>query len=134
MTKQDSSSPLAKRGPPVGNQNARNHGAPPGNRNAARHGYYSHTFTRQEHERLDSATLGKLQDEEYSLQFLIGRIFEAIQNEDMTYEKYLAGTRTVALAVGRIESIHRSRKVIYDNQTAMDQAMEELSYIPLEED
>jgi len=127
-------SPSPKGGAPVGNQNALHHGAPRGNRNAARHGYYSHIFTRQEHERLDRDTLGHLEDEEYSLKFLIGRIFEAIKNEEMTYEKYLAGTRTVALAVGRIESIHRSRKVIYDNDTAMDKAMDELSYIPVEVD
>jgi len=63
----------------------------------ARHGYYFHTFTRLEHERLDRDTLGKLEDKEYSLKFL----------------------------VGRIESIHRSRKVIYDSQTSMDKAYEE---------
>jgi hypothetical protein len=130
----ESDPPPPKRGARPGNQNALHHGAPPGNRNAARHGFYSHTFTRQEHDRLDRDTLGHLEDEEYSLKFFISRIFEAIQKEEMTYEKYLMGARTVALTVGRIESIHRSRKAIYDSQTAMEKAMDELSYIPLEVD
>ena len=42
--------------------------------------------------------------------------------------------RSIALAIGRIESLHRSRKVIYDNQTTLDKALDELKYIPVEED
>jgi hypothetical protein len=52
----------------------------------------------------------------------------------MTFDIILAASRAVSLAVGRIESIHRSRKAIYDNQTTIDKAMEELKYIPFEED
>ena len=134
MTTPDPSTSPRKRGGQPGNSNAMEHGAPDGNQNASRHGYYSNTFTRQDHERLDRDTLGKLEDEEFCLKFLIGHILESIKEEQMTYEKYLSGTRTVALAVGRIESLHRSRKAIYDNQDALDQALDELAYIPLEED
>jgi hypothetical protein len=123
-----------KGGAPLGNTNALNHGAPRGNKNAAKHGFYSHWFTRQEHKRLDHDILGELDDEETSLTILIDRIFSSMSGEEMTHDKYVAATRAVALAVGRIESIHRSRKAIYDNQTTLDKALEELKYIPLEED
>jgi hypothetical protein len=40
----------------------------------------------------------------------------------------------ISLAVGRIESIHRSRKAIYENQTTIQKALDELKYIPVDED
>jgi len=52
----------------------------------------------------------------------------------MDHDRYILALRTVCLAFGRIESIHRSRKVIYDNQTTLEKALEELKYIPWEED
>src|SRR3990172_2853797 len=107
-------------GAPRGNSNSVGHGAPRGNKNAFKHGFYSRWFTRQEHERLDGEALGKLQDEENSLSILIGRVFATFNSEEMSNEKYLAATRTVALAVGRIESIHRTRRAIYDNFTHME--------------
>ena len=123
-----------KRGAPAGNKNAAQHGAPRGNSNAAKHGLYSHWFTPQEHKRLDNDYLGQLDDEENSLNIVIDRIFAAMKEEKMTFDKVLAAARAVSLAVGRIESIHRSRKAIYDNQTSIEEAMEELKYIPFEED
>jgi hypothetical protein len=123
-----------KRGAPKGNKNARHHGAPPGNNNATKHGLYSQWFTREEHTRLDRDIQGQLNDHEISLNILIDRIFATMNDEQMTHDKYVVATRAVALAVGRIESIHRSRKVIYDNQTTIEKALDELKYIDLEDD
>jgi len=109
-------------------------GGQPGNKNALKHGFYSFWFTHKEKLRLDKDILGKLDDEEKSLNIMIDRIFAAIEKEEMTLDQSLAASRAVSLAVGRIESIHRSRKTVYDNQTTLQKALEELKYIPFEED
>jgi hypothetical protein len=109
-------------------------GGQPGNKNALKHGFYSFWFTHQEKIRLDRDMLGRLEDEEKSLNITIDRIFAMMKEEKMTFDKALAASRAVSLAVGRIESIHRSRKVIYENQTTLDKVWEELKYIPFEED
>jgi len=123
-----------KRGGQPGNTNSIDHGAPRGNTNAAKHGFYSHWFTRQENERLDRDIQGELDDEESSLKIMIDRIFATMKAEKMTHDKVVVAARAAALAVGRIESIHRSRKAIYDNQTTLEKVWEELKYIPFEED
>ncbi len=130
----DSDPPANRRGAPKGNKNALGRGAPRGNKNASRHGLYSRWFTRQEHERLDRDMLGKLQDEENSLSIIIDRIYASMAEEEMNHDRYLAASRAVSLAVGRIESIHRTRRAIYENLTDMEKAAEELKYIPFEQD
>ena len=52
----------------------------------------------------------------------------------MNHDRYIVALRAVSLALGRIESIHRSRKAIYDNTTSLDKVWEELKYLPVEED
>lgn len=64
MTDAPSQTTRPKRGTPAGNKNASQHGAPRGNTNPAKHGFYSHWFTLLEHNRLDSDSLGQLDDEE----------------------------------------------------------------------
>jgi hypothetical protein len=123
-----------KGGAPPGNTNALNHGAPPGNNNAYKHGFYSHTFTHPEKRRLDRGLLGEFNDEEALLHVLIARTAVSMKNLEMTHEGSVVALRAVSLAIGRIESLHRSRKVIYDNQTTLDKALDELKYIPVEED
>jgi len=134
MTDSPPPSPSRKRGAPRGNTNAHHHGAPPGNNNALKHGFYSHTFTPYEIERLDHNVLGEFKDEEALMRSLISRSAESMKDGEMTHIDYVIALRAVVLAVGRIESLHRTRKVIYDKQTTLDQALEELKYIPFEED
>ena len=134
LNDQDAKKPNPKGGAPKGNKNALHHGALPHNTNAVKHGFYSRWFTRQENQRLGRDFQGRLDDEEASLNILIYRIFASMHVEEMNHDKYVAATRAVALAVGRIESIHRSRKAIYDNETTIDKALDELKYIPPEED
>ena len=121
-------------GAPKGNRNAVHHGAPRGNTNALKFGLCSCWFTRDERTRLDRDSLGQLQDQENSLNIVIDRIFAAMKSEKMDFERTLAAARAISLACGRIESINRSRKVIYNNQTLMEQAMEELRYLPPDQD
>jgi hypothetical protein len=134
MTDSTSSSPRNRGGAPKGNKNALGHGAPPRNRNAARHGLYAKYFTRDECIRLDNDRLGKLQDEENSLSIIMSRIFATMDKRETDHLSVLNDARVIALVGGRIESIHRSRKVVYENLTAMEQAMDELKYLPVDVD
>jgi hypothetical protein len=112
----------------------RRRGAQPGNNNALKHGFYSHTFTDSEIDRLDNSIVGEFKDEEALMRSLISRSAEAMKNGEMTYYDYIVALRAVVLAVGRIESLHRTRKAIYEKQTTLDEALDELKYIPWEED
>ncbi|MCX6033838.1 MAG: hypothetical protein NTV38_02505 [Chloroflexi bacterium] len=131
----DSNSPAPGRHPTrrVGAEASRKRGAPLGNTNALKHGFYSHWFSRHEEKRLDRDLLGQLADEEISLNIVIDRIFAAMKEGILPEDKILEVARAVSLAVGRIESIHRSRKAIYENQTTIQKALDELKYIPVDE-
>ena len=109
-------------------------GAPPGNNNALRHGFYSHSFSHPENTRLNNGVLGEFVDEESLLRVLIDRTAESMQGHEMSHDELVVALRAICMAVGRIESLHRSRKVIYDKQTSLDKVYDELKYIPIEED
>lgn len=109
-------------------------GAPVGNNNALKHGFYSRYFTKLEVDRLDTDVKGELQDEEELLRLYLARVAATLEDAHMDHDKYVSDTRTVSLAIGRIESIQRSRKVVYDNQTTLDKVWEELKYISPDED
>jgi hypothetical protein len=133
MTDSPSSSKARNRGAPLGNTNSLHHGAPPGNNNAVKHGFYSSAFTRAEKKRLEEEFQGELNDEEECLRLVVHRFIDSMGDEKMYY-KYLLAIRAICLAFGRIESLHRTRCVIYDKQTTLDQVWEELKLIPPEED
>jgi hypothetical protein len=109
-------------------------GAPPGNKNGLKHGFYAHSFSKPENDRLNHGTLGEFVDEENFLRVLIDRTAMSMQDREMSHEELVVALRAICMAVGRIESLHRSRKVIYDKQTSLDQVLDELKYIPLDED
>jgi hypothetical protein len=109
-------------------------GAPLGNNNALKHGFYARYFEKVEVDRLDTDVKGELYDEEELLRLYLARVAATLKDAHMDHEKYASDTRTVCLAVGRIESIQRSRKVVYDDQTTLDKALDELKYIPVDED
>jgi hypothetical protein len=123
-----------KRGGQPGNSNALCRGAPVGNTNALKHGFYSHTFSQPEIDRLDDDVRGELKDEEAFLRVLLARTAESIKNRTLGNEEYWVALRAVSLAIGRVESLHRSRKRLYENQTALEKVWEELKDIPPEED
>ena len=109
-------------------------GAPLGNTNALKHGFYSHSFTKLDLKRLENNVQGELRDEEELVRVLIDYTVNSMKDEKMNHDRYIVALRAVSLALGRIESIHRSRKAIYDNATTLEQALDELKYIPFEED
>jgi hypothetical protein len=84
--------------------------------------------------RLENDIQGELNDEESLLRILIDSTATSMICEEMNHEKYVVTLRADALAIGRIESLHRTRKAIYDNHTTLDKVWEELKYLPVEED
>jgi len=123
-----------KGGAPRGNTNALHRGAPFGNNNAVKHGFYSSAFTRAERKRLEKEIQGELNDEEECIRLVVRRYIDSMGDEKMGHDRYLLAIRALCLAFGRIESLHRTRRVIYDKQTTLDQVWEELKLIPPEED
>ena len=134
MTGSKSSSHPRRRGAPLGNTNAVNHGAPVGNTNNLKHGFYSRAFTQNGQKSLDHDIQGELNDEEECLRELAYRVVVSMREENIDLDSYIIALRTVCLAFGRIESINRSRKFIYDKQTTLDKVLEELKYIPFDQD
>ena len=111
--------------------------APIGNTNAVKHGFYAHSFTGQEKHLLAAGIKGELKDEEELLRTFINRTIQTMNDSPLPAEEAEAmviALRAISLAVGRIESIHRSRRIIYDQATTFDKAMEELKYLPIEQD
>jgi hypothetical protein len=105
-----------------------------GNTNALRHGFYSRYFTKDEVRQLENEVQGELQDEEGLIRLYLARVAKTLIDGQMNHDKYIVDLRAISLAVGRIESIQRSRKVVYDDQTALDKVWDELKYIPVDED
>ncbi|MBN1545144.1 MAG: hypothetical protein JW902_00630 [Syntrophaceae bacterium] len=113
----------------------RKRGGQPGNKNRFIHGFFSAAFTRNESRSLDTGVKGEFQDELSLLYVLIKRTAESINNDpDVAPEIYLSALRTITQAIARIESIRRSQHVLYNNQTTIEKALEELAMIPVEED
>ncbi len=119
------------KGPPL---EGRKPGGQLGNNNALKHGFYSRYFTGLEVDQLENEVQGELQDEEDLIRLYLARVAKTLKDGQMNYDKYVADLRTVSLAVGRIESIQRSRKVVYENQMSIDKVWDELKYLPVEED
>jgi hypothetical protein len=126
--------PKTKPTMPRKTKSPRKGGGQPGNTNALKHGFYVRSFTQAEVDRLDSDVKGELHDEETLLRLYLARVADTLNDGQMNHDKYVIDLCAVSLAVGRIESLHCSRKVIYDQQTTLDKALEELKYIPPDED
>ena len=126
---------LHKGGAPRGNTNASRHGAPLGNTNALKHGFFSRSFKLAERNRLEHELQGELKDEEECLRLVIRRYIDSLDDEDQTDQvRYLLAVRTISLGFGRIESLQRTRRLIYETQSTLDQVYKELKLIPPEQD
>jgi hypothetical protein len=134
MTGSTSLIPPDKGGAPRGNTNACHHGAPFGNNNAVKHGFYSSAFKRTELNRLEKELQGELNDEEECIRLIVRRYLDSKDESIEVQQGYLLAIRAICLAFGRIESFHRTRRVLNDKQTSLDQVWEELKMIPPEED
>jgi hypothetical protein len=112
----------------------RKRGAPLGNTNAFKHGFYTRSFTRADQECLETAGKGELRDEEELIRVALIRAGELLNDSSLSVDQKLLAIRTIFAGVGRIESIHRSRKVVYEQATTLEKALEELKSLPLAED
>jgi hypothetical protein len=110
-------------------------GGQPGNQNRITHGFYSSSFTKKESKALDTNVKGEFIDELSLLYVLIQRTFQSINNDpDVAPGVYLDALRAITQAIARIESIRRSQHILYNNQTTIEKALEELAFLPPEED
>ena len=113
----------------------RKRGAPFGNHNRLLHGFYSASFTEKESQALDTDVKGEFHDEVSLLQVLINRTAQSVStNSEVASDEYLNALRTITQAIARIESLRRSQRFLYSNQTTIEKAMEELAFLPPEED
>ena len=113
----------------------RKRGAPYGNHNRLVHGFFSHSFTKTESRSLKKDVKGEFLDELSLLYVLINRTAESINNDpNVPPDVYLNALRTITQAIARIESLRRSQHYLYNNQTTIEKALEELAFLPPEED
>ena len=113
----------------------RKRGGQPGNKNRLTHGFYSASFTKKESKSLNSDVKGEFQDELSLLYVLINRTVHSINNDpDVAPDVYLDALRAITQAIARIESLRRSQRHLYNNQTTIEKALEELAFLPPEED
>ena len=115
-------------GPGQSAEARRKRGAQPGNLNAFKHGLYSRAFSR-----LEKDLPGEVTDEETCLRLIILHTVESMNNTEMTHAENIVALRTFSLALGRVESLLRSRKLVYEDQTLLDKILKGRKSPPLEE-
>ena len=115
-------------------KSARRRGAPIGNHNALKHGFYSHSFTRSEKKRLSGNMMGEFFDEIRLIEILTNRAWDQAQDENINGQDWLNVLRTITHAVGRKESLARTRRLIYQQTYTPQDVLDELSKIPFDQD
>jgi two-component sensor histidine kinase len=106
----------------------RKRGAQPGNSNALKHGFYAANFSVKERRRLSTAAQGQLKDEANLLRIMLDRAAASIQNqpaESLGFHDLLSALRAISMAIGRLESLHRTQNRIYSPQSLIEQALDE---------
>ena len=113
----------------------RKRGAQPGNKNAFRHGFYSPSFTSGEMRCLDSNVKGEFHDEINLARVNANRLAELLKDyKTMPFEEVVSASNALNNYLDRIQSLSRAQKFVYQNQTTIEKALEELGAIPPEED
>jgi hypothetical protein len=113
----------------------RKRGAQPGNKNAFRHGFYSKSFTETEMQSLDENVKGEFHDEIAVARIQASHLAELLMDyKKMPFENFVAGSNALNNYLDRIQSLTRNQRFIYQNQTTIEKAIEELKDIPPEED
>lgn len=103
-------------------------GGQPGNKNALKHGFYSPSYTRREDERLTTDVKGEFFDEEALIRVLLARVAQDPSKEN------IEALRACVLGTTCLLSIHRDRKFIYNGQTTIERALQELKGLPFDQD
>jgi hypothetical protein len=110
-------------------------GAQPGNSNALRHGFYAKSFTEAEMLRLDKDIEGEFIDEIALARTNAARLAELLKDyKNMSLVDVVSASNALNNYLDRIQSLSRAQRFMYRNQTTLEQALEELSKIPVDED
>jgi hypothetical protein len=113
----------------------RHRGGQPGNQNARRFGIYSGSFSPAELENLDVNVEGEFLDEISIARIQVLRLAEIVKDyKHMPLDEYIAASNALCHYLDRIQRLSRAQHLIYQNQTTLEQALEELSKIPPEVD
>ena len=113
----------------------RTRGGQRGNKNAFRHGFYSPSFTQAEMLGLDSNVKGEFHDEINLARINAARLAELMKDyKRMPFQDVVAASNALNNYLDRIQSLSRAQKFIYQNQTTIEKAIEELAPLPPEED
>ena len=113
----------------------RKRGAQPGNSNALRHGFYARSFTDSEMHRLDKDIEGEFTDEIALARTNAARLAELLKNfHNISLDDFISASNALNNYLDRIQSLSRAQRFMYRSQTTLEQALEELSHIPVEED
>jgi hypothetical protein len=110
-------------------------GGQPGNTNAFRHGFYAQSFSEAEMNRLDRDIEGEFLDEIALARTNACRLAELLKDyRNMSLNDVVSASNALNNYLDRIQSLSRSQRFMYRNQTTLEQALEELSRIPPELD
>jgi hypothetical protein len=121
--------------PSPASESQRKRGGQPGNANALRHGFYSKSFTEAEMRRLDRDIEGEFIDEIALARTNASRLAELLKDyKSMSLDDVVSASNALNNYLDRIQSLSRAQRFMYRNQTTIEQALEELSKIPPEED
>jgi hypothetical protein len=113
----------------------RTRGGQRGNINARRHGFYSKSFTPSEMQALDSNVKGEFHDEINAARVHASHLAELMKDyKNMPLQDFISASNALNNYLDRIQSLTRAQKFIYNNQTTIEKAIEELANIPPEED
>jgi len=110
-------------------------GGQPGNANALRHGFYAKSFTEAEMRRLEEDIEGEFIDEIALARTNAARLAELLKDyRNMSLLDVVSASNALNNYLDRIQGLSRAQRFMYRNQTTLEQALEELSKIPPEED
>jgi hypothetical protein len=111
----------------------RHRGGQPGNKNAFRHGFY--IINKKVLNRMDTDMNGDISDEIIALRSLVDttrNTFAEIQHPPL--DQCLATLHGISQAFDTIRALYLAQKYLNNNQSTMEQILEELAQIPPEED
>jgi hypothetical protein len=113
----------------------RKRGAPFGNSNALRHEFRSRHFTRAESAGLDADFTGESSDEIDMARVNVLLLAELLKDDkNMSMADVIAGSNGLRFLLECIRGLSREQKVMYQNMTTIEPALEDLKENLCEED